>query len=441
MITRSTPYESVDAPARPVEGTLAPTLHARISRAGTYAVSALLILCIAAFGGVSPWTILLLETASAGLLVACVALALVQGIPAIRGNALYVPMAALAAIVVWQLTFGLTAYRHDTVEQALLFIAYAVLIFVTHQWLASTENIHTFAVVLTCAGFAISIFAVIQDLTTNGQIYWLRRPAEGGWIYGPYVNHNHYAGLMELVTPLALPLALKSGHDVGRRLFYLCALVWMPTTLFLSESRGGMIAMSVQAVLTVLFLVAWNGRIRKRTVVVPVAIGLILIAALLTWLGGVRLARRISSSSPVYGEVLRTSVAKDSVRMIADRPLLGFGFGTFPEVYPAYQSFYTSFYVNEAHNDFVQVVVETGLIGLAAMLWFIGIVYRSALSALVPYPSHRDMLRGAALISCTGLLVHSFIDFNLHIPANAALFFVLCAICTLPRKSPQQLPG
>src|SRR5437879_4913903 len=117
--------------------------------------------------------------------------------------------------------------------------------------------------------------------------------------------------------------------------------------------------------------------------------------------------------------------------MFSLRPFLGWGLGSFPFVYPQFRSFYTDYLVNEAHNDILQVLVETGILGGWAMFWFIVALYRNSLRRL--RGSRFDlynMVRLGAITGCTGLLVHSFVDFNLHIPANAAIFYVLCVVAS-----------
>jgi O-antigen ligase len=115
--------------------------------------------------------------------------------------------------------------------------------------------------------------------------------------------------------------------------------------------------------------------------------------------------------------------------MFWHRPVLGWGLGTFPTVYPAYRSFYTNLFVNEAHNDYAQLLVETGLLGFALMLWFVIVLYRRGLPTSRRWEFKWDgAVSVAALLGCTGILLHSFVDFNLQIPANAALFYVLCAL-------------
>jgi O-antigen ligase len=98
-------------------------------------------------------------------------------------------------------------------------------------------------------------------------------------------------------------------------------------------------------------------------------------------------------------------------------------------VFPRYRVFYDGFFVNHAHDDYLELLVETGLAGFAAAVWFLVLLYREGLRNLNPAKlSKAALTRVAALASCTGMLAHSFTDFNLHIPANAALFYVLCAV-------------
>jgi len=89
--------------------------------------------------------------------------------------------------------------------------------------------------------------------------------------------------------------------------------------------------------------------------------------------------------------------------------------------------------VNEAHNDYLQLLSEMGLLGLGTMIWFLTILFRRIPHKIRQWPSN---VSGAATVACTlgisGILVHSLIDFNLQIPANAALFYVFCTIAAAP---------
>jgi O-antigen ligase len=117
--------------------------------------------------------------------------------------------------------------------------------------------------------------------------------------------------------------------------------------------------------------------------------------------------------------------------MFAAHPFLGSGLGTFPTSFPHYRVFYDGFVINHAHDDYLELLLDTGLAGFAIAAWFAVVLYREGLRSLraVKY-SQPAMVGIAALAGCTGLLTHGLTDFNLHIPANAALFYVLCAAAT-----------
>jgi len=158
-----------------------------------------------------------------------------------------------------------------------------------------------------------------------------------------------------------------------------------------------------------------------------------LVIGFLVWLGGNELTRRlVSIHSEARSEItggIRITIDRDCLRMLLKRPFLGWGLGTFPVVYPEFRSFYTSFFVNEAHNDYLQLLVETGLAGFAIAVWFLVLLFRRVATKLKDWnETSTGALTVAAMLGCVGILVHSFLDFNLQIPANAAMFYVLCAL-------------
>ena len=183
-----------------------------------------------------------------------------------------------------------------------------------------------------------------------------------------------------------------------------------------------MIAFVVEVIL--LAALTFRSTQSRRAALGSVAV-CILILALLTFLGKVQVLGRLGDLGPD----IRLDITKDSLRMFSHRPVWGWGLGTFPTVYPSYRSFYTNLFVNEAHNDYAQLLVETGLLGFALMLWFLTRLYQYGLPTSRRWEFKWDgALSLAALLGCTGILVHSFVDFNLQIPANAAFFYVLCAL-------------
>jgi len=398
-----------------------------------YGVFGLLLFGPLAFGVREPWSVFVLEAGAASLVVLWAWRQAASGELRVSGSPLFPPMLAFAALILLQLALGWTTYRYETLSHLFLYCAYGALGFLLVQCLRKAAQIKTLAIVLTAYGSVLALFAVMQSLGANSKLYWLRTPRFGGWIYGPYVNHNHYAGLMEMLVPIPLVLAL-TGYVRGRhKLLAAAAAAVMASTVFLSGSRGGMLAIAVEGVVLAAFL------IKRQTgprVALALGVFLVIVVGMLTWLGGGELTKRMASiRSEAKAEIsggTRVAIDRDGLRMFAKKPVLGWGLGTFPEVYPQYRSFYTNFWVNAAHNDYVQLLVEMGALGFAAMLWFVAVMYRSAAKKLNHW--HSDLngaIALAALLGCTGILVHSLLDYNLQIPANAALFYAWSVLAAL----------
>jgi O-antigen ligase len=392
---------------------------------------AVLLLAPLAFGAVEPWSIFALEACAVLLLVAWGFRRWIQHQEDISNNVLYLPMAAFFVLALVQWVTGATAYHHITYAGMLLYAAYGMLAFVATQSLRRSSQFNWLAYAVTGYGAVVASFAVLQGIAPNGKLYWLWSSAQGGAIYGPYVNHNHYAGLMEMLTPFPLVLAATRFTDGNRRIFVTAVAALMAGSIFLSGSRGGMLALCAQViVLAVLLLRSRQGNWKK-----PLMLGafMLLMIASLVWLGGSELTRRLASiHSEAQTEInggTRLAIDRDCLHMLVKRPFLGWGLGTFPIVYPQFRSFYTTFFVNQAHNDYLQLLVETGVAGFAIAIWFLVLMFRQALTKLKDWnQTSTGALTVAALLGCVGILVHSFLDFNLQIPANAALFYVLCAI-------------
>ena len=390
-----------------------------------------LLLAPLAFGAVEPWAIFALEACAVLLLVAWGVRQWMNQEVEITGNVLYLPMAAFLALVFVQWLSGATAYRLVTYTHLLLYAAYGMLAFVATQCFRRSSQFEWAAKTVTIYGGVVAAFAILEGIAPNGKLYWIRASAQGGFLYGPYVNHNHYAGLMEMLLPVPVVLVVSRFSDGPRRGLAAAIAALMAGSIFLSGSRGGMLAFGVQMiVLAALLLRSRQGHWKNALMLGAV---LMLVISFLVWLGGNDLTRRlVSIHSEARAELAggtRLAIDRDCLRMALKRPFLGWGLGTFPVVYPQFRGFYSTFFINEAHNDYLQLLAETGLAGFLIAAWFLIALFRRAGSKLQNWTETANgAVTVAALVGCVGILVHSALDFNLQIPANAALFYVLCAI-------------
>ena len=238
---------------------------------------------------------------------------------------------------------------------------------------------------------------------------------------------------MEMLAPIPLVFFLTPRAQGWKKVMAALAAGVMASTIFLSGSRGGMAAFIVEMMVLGVVLLKQRG-IRRSSV--GLSFFMLIVVGLLIWLGGSELTKRVASINVEARKELsggmRVGIDRDGLKMYAHKPVLGWGLGVFPDVYPRYRSFYTNFFVNEAHNDYLQLLVEMGTLGFGTMIWFIGLLYRGAIKKLGNWTEDiNGAVALASMIGVTGILVHSFVDFNLQIPANAAFFYVLCVVAAL----------
>ena len=404
--------------------------------AGFFPILLVLLLCgtlvfaVLAFGAVGDGAIFAFESATAALFLLWTTKHIVSGRLELSRNPLYLPTSVFFGLIVAQLAFHRSAYWYVTKHGALEYVSYGIVFVIAAECVVRENARRTFAVFMGTFGALYALFALIQELRPNGKIFWMHSPKlPGSMIYGSYVNSNHYAGLMEMLVPI--PFVLSMGHLLkgGQRILTGCSAALMASTIFLSLSRGGMLALGLEIVL--FFALTLPKKRSPRKVAGFMSVSL-LVLAILVLLGKGQVLGRLGDLSPG----IRLDITKDCLRMFTRHPILGWGLGTFPTVYPGYRSFYTDLFINEAHNDYAQTLVETGGLGFAVTLWFLLLLYRHGLPTSRRWEFRWDSaLSLAALLSCTGMLFHSFVDFNLQIPANAAIFYVSCALAASELKS------
>lgn len=404
----------------------APPAPARSHAYLMWCVCALLFAQTAAMGGVRPDAIFAMQCGAA-LLLAAWAVFILRAKKTVTLDSAMLLAVGLMLIAAGQLVFGKTAYSYATRSELLLWLAYGAIFFVSYQCFLKAENLPRFLWTIAGFGLVLSVFAIIQHLTSDALIYWTIKPRFGNAVFGPYINRNHYAGMMEML--IACPLAMVFHGRISRAQRFLLAFTAtiMGGSILLSGSRGGMLSLVIQLALLAILLLKRN---RRASIGVAAFVALVTLF-LLQFDRGAVMSRLMelqeAGSRDISGS--RLDIFKDTLSMIAARPIFGWGLGAFPIVFPQFRTFYGKLYVNAAHNDYLQLAAEVGLVGLVLGLALAASFLMSGFRAFKKHD--RDMTGTASLaavVGITGLLVHSLTDFNFHIPANAAMFAVFGAL-------------
>jgi O-antigen ligase len=403
-------------------------------------ICALVIFGVLAHGAVEDWARAVLEIGAAMLFLVWAIRAYLTQEHQLVVSPLLLPLVALLLIALGQWVFHRTASSYDTRMELQLLIADILLLFLAAQAFRTIEDWRSFVWFVMSLGFFVSLFGILQHLTFNGKLYWFREMHFGGIPFGPYVNRNHFAAFTELVIPLSLvPLVL--GKVRRERWFLVSLFAVVPiSALVLSASRGGIVSFSVEIGVLILWLL-----LRRTGGKHLLSGGAVLLLAFLmvSWLGVQQLVERFSSLQSLEVTVgKRASMRADTWRIFLDHPWTGTGLGTLQLVFPAYETLYDGKIVNHTHNDYLEGLAETGIAGGLCCVWFLGVLLFDSLRRLSQVVgAFASTVQLSALVACLGFLTHSLVDFNLHIPANALLFFLMANLATTEIRQPtSQIP-
>ena len=320
--------------------------------------------------------------------------------------------------------------------------SYALVYILAAQLLCSGRRLSLFLSSIAGLTLCIAIATMLQRAAAPESLFWLRPVRSGFGSFGPWVYRNHYAGFMVMTCPLLLAACLLNlpegdGEEetLRQRLLRLCSgsglhllfgfgAMAAVASVFLSQSRGGILSLTI-ALLVFVLLLAW--RMRERRLILP------LLAVLLAgaWFNWDSLLLRFQYAVDPNGGLRddRLLIWRDTFRIIADFPLTGTGFGSFADVFPSYKTLADDLIYDHAHNDLLELLAEGGAIGFVLAACFAYAVLRNGWWQIVLRHDRLAVLTAISAFSgLAGLLVFSLTDFNLHNWANGLHCIFLCAL-------------
>lgn len=170
----------------------------------------LLIFAVLAFGAVDEWSTFAFEAGGAVLFLVWAGQQFVSKELMLSQNPLYLPAFLFFGLILAQIVLRRSAYSYITKYEALQYVSYGIVLLIGAECVREEGARKIFALVMIVFGACYAFFALAQELTSNGKLFWVHSPQFHGSIYGSYVNHDHYAGLMEMLVPI--PFVLSMGH-------------------------------------------------------------------------------------------------------------------------------------------------------------------------------------------------------------------------------------
>jgi len=393
-----------------------------------------------AFGAVVPWAWVALGLVASVALFLWAQGSIRQGEVKLVWSPLYIPLAIFFLLGVAQYAARLTLDTSETRQALVLLATDLVFFFLAAQLFGGARSaaLRPFGLAVLIFAGCMGLFAILESASGAHRIYGAIETPNGAH-FGPYVNRDHFAGLMEMLLPVAvLYIAGRRGRfSLEASVWRVSAVALALAALLLSGSRGGLLALSAEvAIATCVLRRAAIRAGQKQRAATAAALTLGVGVLLFAYVDPGWAAKKLGSVAYVdrsweewAGD--RKNMALDALRMWRNHPFLGVGMGDFETAYPRYQSFSSDMWIDHAHNDYFEAVAETGLVGALLILSALALFLRRAFRHWKnPFRSQAGWIRLGAALGCCGMLVHSFGDFNLHVPANAAWFAVLAGIAT-----------
>ena len=401
------------------------------------ALVGLIVLTAIPYGTFDPWWKAAFVCAVFGICIVAIIEGAISGSSFVGPRSILLPMLALAAFAFLQtIDFNssaagpwraISADPYQTRFFAIQVLALTACLALLYRYAATEHRMRVLIYVVIGIAVASALFGIVRQATQHqpfGFVLPMLKRNEG---YGQFINKNHFAYLMEMAFGLGLGLALARGVRRDRVMIYIALLFPIWIALVLSNSRGGILAMLAQIVLCAFLLLR---RQTSRLIVIVLLIAGILAGTI--WVGGDRLASNLESASTDFaGDTTRDGASRNEIwratlKMFAAHPIAGVGFGGYWIAITAYHDASGVLTPQEAHNEYLEVLSSGGLIGFGILVWFAVMVVRRVRVNLMTY----DAVRFGAVVGITGVVVHSLVDFGLHLMSNALVFVVLVMLAT-----------
>ncbi len=349
-------------------------------------------------------------------------------------------LSGAAGIKSMSLSFYRSATKHDLRLVASIAAVFVVILNVFRK----PSQIKRLLMAISIIGGIVALIAMAQNLFGNGKIYWFVSTPSGQASSGPFINHSHFGQFMNLSIGAAIGLLMVKLHEVfgdkkrgsfvfkylfspkAKFIWFLAAFIVIgAATLVISLTRGGILSMLAAAVFTTLIINSRQALKARGWILAVLALGTFVCVL---YVGFDAVYDRFARLRNFGDYQCRLQILKDLLVCFKRFPILGMGLGTHAMVYPMFSHLSTSRIATHAENEYAQTMEETGLLGLIILIVFAVIIWSNYTKSVrnINTPT-RPAVYGLGF-GILAILLHSITDYGQHIPANAFLSAIFCAL-------------
>ena len=308
------------------------------------------------------------------------------------------------------------------------FFAFFIFLAALLTFIDSAKRLRMIVTLITVFGFAFAFFAILQYVLSPTKIYGIYEPLNAQ-PFGSFINRHNFAAYIEMAIALPLGLIFVGAVHKDKRLLYVTAIGLMGVALLLSGSRGGLVAVLAEVFFLLIVTTETKsyGQIALKVGLAGLLIATIIFGAMLV--GGetsfTRLAETAASNDITTNRAHIWNVTLDVIKNYLP---FGTGLGGYAVAYTQFDTFNGIERVEQAHNDYLQILTDAGIIGLLIAAFFVFRLFKTGLKNGKSSNTFRRGVACGALAGCFAILVHSLFDFILHTTAITYLFVVLVSL-------------
>ncbi|CAN5586203.1 hypothetical protein BH10ACI2_BH10ACI2_11000 [soil metagenome] len=316
----------------------------------------------------------------------------------------------------------------STQVTALHIFAICIFFAITLVYLDNAARLRRIVTVLTIFGFIYAFYAILQFVLSPDKIYGIYKP-QSARPFGSFVNRHDFAAIIEMVIAIPIGMIFSGAVKGDKRLLYFVAIALMASSMLLSGSRGGLVALIAEVVFIVISTSRSEGR---KSVVLKLALSAVLVVAAVggaVLVGGDTSLTRFSDAATSDNvSSSRTQIWGVTLKVIAANMPFGAGLGAFGQAFTRFDDSGGLLRVEQAHNDYLQIAADAGVVGLIIGGLFLYWFFREGIKNSSGTNTFRRGVAVGAFAGCFAILIHSLFDFVLHITAISIMFTTLMAM-------------
>jgi len=394
-----------------------------------YIICTLIIFTPLARGSVHPWATTIIQI---GILLAAIFL-IIENFSAKKISLPKTPMIGpiIAIIILCTISFMFSAHKPFAFEGFFMLLTYITAYFITLASVKTRKQQRILVYVIITTAVLLCVIGLLKRFGLYQFFPWWIYPDIGGVshtgnsVTGTYVNRNHMAGFLEMAIPMLIILFITRQRTPEAKSGLIFIVIFLLTTQAFTLSRGGWIS-TINAMLFMAAVLLAQKNYTHKKVILAITTAIVIISLfILASLPVVERITTLTQNDPTDNISGRMRCWKGTINMIKDNPYTGTGLHTFKEAYPGYQVPGNAVLRQYAHNDYLHFTAETGILFIPVLIYTLFCFFRSGFQKIKSRSRQTKGFALGAMAAVFAILIHSFSDFNLNIPANAFVFTVI----------------